>query len=77
MVATATDVRDKRGFLTFFSFFGQTCFEPAVVGERLPGLQRFVPVLLEDRRPPNQELAFSPRKTWSDLRTGDTQREAG
>lgn len=84
-MAAAADVRDKRevkrmtgGFLLFFFFFfGQTCFEPAVVGERLPGLQRFVPVLLEDGRPSNQELALSPRKTGANLRPSDTRREPG
>lgn len=80
-MAAATDVRDKRevkrmtgGFLLLL-FFGQTCFEPAVVGERLPGLQRFVPVLLEDGRPSNQELALSPRETGSHLRRSDTHKE--
>lgn len=78
-MAAAADVRDKREVkrMTVLFFFGQTCFEPAVVGERLPGLQRFVPVLLEDRRPSNQELALSPRKTGSNLRPSDTRREPG
>lgn len=71
-------IREKwRGWQFFFFFFGQTCFEPAVVGERLPGLQRFVPVLLEDRRPSDQELALSPRKPGSNLRPSDTRREPG
>lgn len=66
-----------RGKLVFFFFFfnvavGQTCFEPAVVGESLPGLQRFVPVLFEDGRASNQQLPLSAFKTWSNLRTMGT-----
>lgn len=44
-----------------------TCFEPAVIGERLAGLLRFVPVLLEDGRTSDLQLALLPIQTRTNL----------